>query len=522
MDQMNQENRNPGYYYSNHSYYYVRSGGRTKYPDAEPYPARRREMIFLALALLCGMVLVNFTLFGGFHLGFSIGAILCVGCSVGYLISMGHRLTGYSATLLALALILAAGFARSDDETAKFAAFAAFGICYSLGACLLAGRNCFPVGAFGTVLDGPQCLLGWGFGDMAPALGGVKRRMKSGSGAVRKGGAIAAGLCVAIPVMCLLVGLLMSADAAFDALIQRLPQISFGQILVTLVLGCAVASVFYTWGAALQYHPKRPEPVVFSSANLNPLTVNTVLMAVCVVYVVYLFSQLAYFVGGFSGILPEEFTMAEYARRGFFEMGLLCAVNLTITALAVGLVEKREDKAPRSSRILCLFIGLMTVFFVVAASAKMGRYIQSYGLTRLRVLTEVVTVFLGLVTVIVCLWLFVPKLPYMQWVLVLALVFSAGVLWSDVDAVVARYNVSAYQSGQLKKIDMNHMMTLGYGSVPYVELLTEDDDAHVSEMARDILENTHAELRDFRRWNYARWRAGRVTKNNTMRESDFG
>lgn len=521
MEEMNNGNQQapqpvapPNQGYQTYPYYYYPPNYRPirpVMPRPEPYPAKKREMVYLLLVLLCGMMLVNFTLYGGFNLGFSIASVLCVGCVTGYLLSSGRKMNGYSAALLGVSVVLAAGFARSADGLVKLIALVFLLVCNSLGICLLAGQNHFSAGSLGSLWDGPRCLFGWGFGSMGPALGGVSRTVRSGGPAVRKGGAVAVGLCVAVPVMCLLVALLMSADAAFDALIQLLPDVSLGQIIATVVLGSAAAALLYTWATALRYHPQKEEKGKLPAANLNHLTVNTILVAVCVVYVVYLVSQLAYFVGGFSGILPEKYTMAEYARRGFFEMAILCGIDFTIIALAVGLVRKQEGKAPVSTRILCLFVGLVTVFFVSAASAKMFLYIHAYGLTRLRVLTEVVMVFLGLATVVVCLWLFVSRMPYMQVILVLALVFCAGVLWADVDTVVARYNVTAYQSGKLEKIDMEHLSWLGDGSIVYVERLTEDNDPQVVRRAKEILENRESVSRDFRDWNYTRWMADRVT-----------
>ena len=76
---------------------------------------------------------------------------------------------------------------------------------------------------------------------------------------------------------------------------------------------------------------------------------NTALGAVCAVYLAYLFSQLAYFVGGFSGILPEGFTRAEYARRGFFEMTCLAGVNLALMTFGVGKV-RHSGRTPRVAR----------------------------------------------------------------------------------------------------------------------------------------------------------------------------
>ena len=66
-----------------------------------------------------------------------------------------------------------------------------------------------------------------------------------------------------------------------------------------------------------------------------------------------------------------------------------------------------------------------TVFFVAASGAKMVLYIDGYGLTRLRVLTCVIEVFFGITAVMVSIWLFLPKLPYMKAVILAGLLLGA-------------------------------------------------------------------------------------------------
>ena len=120
-----------------------------------------------------------------------------------------------------------------------------------------------------------------------------------------------------------------------------------------------------------------------------------------------------------------------------------------------------------------------------------------------RVLTQVIIFFLGITTIFVCIWLFVPKLPYMKAVLIAALVMGAVVAWADVDTVVARYNVNAYRSGQLESVDIWYLNELGDGAVPYIALLKEDSDPNVAASARSILTHTNfEEAEDFRGWNY--------------------
>ena len=69
-------------------------------------------------------------------------------------------------------------------------------------------------------------------------------------------------------------------------------------------------------------------------------------------------------------------------------------------------------------------------------------------------------------------------------------------MWADVDTVVARYNVRAYQSGQLETVDMDHLYDLGYGVVPYLDELTRDSDPEIAEEATRMLERFHYDPED--------------------------
>jgi hypothetical protein len=134
-------------------------------------------------------------------------------------------------------------------------------------------------------------------------------------------------------------------------------------------------------------------------------------------------------------------------------------------------------------------------------------YISVYGLTRLRVLTMAVILFLGIATVTVCLWLFLPKLAYMKALVLVALVIGAAVLWMDVDATVARYNVNAYLSGSLETVDMAHLCGLGDSALPHIARLTDCSDPMIARQARDELACRFIARPDLRSWNYMTNRA---------------
>ena len=477
-------------------------------PPRITYPTTGKDLLFgLGYALL-SLVLVNGLVFAGPNLAFSLAASGILISTFFYLRSRAHTADGYVLGLLGLCLAICLAFPRGDDGALK-----ALGICLllvvpSLSYSLMAKKNLRNPAGITSLLDGFQTLFGLGFGKMGEAGRGVRQAWSSTGKLGKTSSAVLLGLLIAVPLLAILIPLLMFADAAFEGLLDLLPEFKWQEILVTLIFGTGLGYVFYTRAVAL-HNQAVSAPRNRSRKGLSAITVNTVLCAVGFVYLVYLFSQLAYFVGGFSGILPEGYTLAQYARRGFFEMGWLCAINLSIIALSVGLVSAQGSPG-KFTKILCLFIGLVTLFLVATASAKMFLYIRSYGLTRLRVITEVFMLWLALTTVFVCVWLFRPKMGYMKPAVLTFLALFAALMWLDVDTQVARYNVRAYQKGSLETVDVSHLAQLSDGAVPYLYELTEDSNAEIAQKAQDILHTWTENGNTVRSWNYASGKAART------------
>lgn len=466
-----------------------------------PFPTGKREMIFCILILLTGLAMANFVIEGGFRLGFAIAAIASIVCAFWYLAASGHKGNWYTRSILGLCLIIAAAFSYSSDRFVKAVLLCFLLVGVNLALCQTAGQNRRSAGGVRSLLDAPRALFVLGFTKMDSSMKGVVHFFRTGGETSRKTGAILAGLAIAVPVLAILIPLLMSSDAAFEGLMDLLPEFDLYELVQTVLWGIVLFSILYTRGTAL-HHAEKTDAPKKRGKGLHPFTVNTVLTMVCVLYVVYLFSQLAYFSGGFLGILPEGYSTAQYARRGFFEMAWLCAINLGIITFGISLAS-RNGSASLSTRLLCLFVGLVTLFLVSASCAKMVLYIGTYGLTRMRVLTMAIIVFLALTTVIVATWLFVPKLQYMKAVMLIALAIGAAVIWMDVDTLVARYNVNAYLSGRLETIDTAHLGSLGDGALESVVLLQEAEDPTVAEIARDLVTNWYVEEpEDFRSWTY--------------------
>lgn len=454
-------------------------------PPKNWLPAGNRELIFGLFAVASGLFTANMTVFGGFRLGFALAAVLSILLSWWYLRRSGCKGGWYTHAVLGLCLVIAAGFGWSADSFVKGWLFLFLLTGVNLAFCQMAGQNRFAPGSARSLFDAASAFFGFGMGKSSMALRGVTAAFRAGGVVTQRSGAVLAGLGIAVPALAVVIPLLISSDAAFEGLVGLLPDFDLYEIITTVFFGALCAAFSYSRAVALRHGESAPaaerEP-----KRLHVLTMNTALGAVGAVYLAYLFSQLAYFVGGFSGILPDGFTAAEYARRGFFEMAWLVAINLALMTFGVSMV-RREARVPGSTRMLCLFLGLVSEFLVAASVAKMVLYIGVYGLTRLRVLTMVIMVFLAITTALVCVWLYVPKLQYMKAVMLAALTIGAAVLWLDVDTQVAKYNVEHYLTGDLAAVDLEHLFSLGPGAVPYVEQLTECGDPAIRAQAEEHL-----------------------------------
>ena len=111
---------------------------------------------------------------------------------------------------------------------------------------------------------------------------------------------------IILPVAAVLIVLLMRADAAFEGLMDMLPDTDWSEPLLSLFFGVFAGWILYSRGVGLKYAEKNGKEAK-SFHGFSAITVNILLGTVCLIYAVYLLSQLAYLGGGFAGILPDGY-----------------------------------------------------------------------------------------------------------------------------------------------------------------------------------------------------------------------
>lgn len=218
--------------------------------------------------------------------------------------------------------------------------------------------------------------------------------------------AILLGIVIAIPVLVIILPLLSSADAGFERLIGGMAEYIREHLLIVLLRGVfAIPVSFYLYGLIFggisgrktdTFQTEKLMAMGQQAKRVPCIAACTVLTVVCLLYLLFIGIQGNYLFAAFSGHLPRDFTYAEYARRGFFELCQIGMWNLVILGGAQLFVQEREQNG-KMLEYLKLLLDALTLLLILTAVSKLGMYIRVYGLTINRVIPMVFLIWMALV-----------------------------------------------------------------------------------------------------------------------------
>ena len=451
----------------------------------EPAVWTVRDTVFAILTLISSVFVISLSLFGGFNLGFTVSFFALFLLTVLYMVKSKLRIKAFPIFCGSAALTLSAVFGIFNDSLINtllfFAVFALYGVFLSL--CYTDCEN----SRHGIVYSVLNTLIVAPFAFLTEPFRSYGKYCKDND---KKGPnkQVLMGIAISIPVLLVVVPLLISSDAAFENLMVSLFS-GAGTLIAKILLGAIFALFFFSLLFVLKKGLKREESTLCGQSsyrNLPSATAVTLFTILSVFYAAYLFSQLSYFFGAFAG--EYSITPASYARRGFFELCGVCSINLGLISLITGLARRNEEgEIPLSVRISATLICVFSAIFTVTALSKMLLYISLYGLTRLRLLTSLLMVMLGLIFVGVVISLYLRKFPTAKYIITVLAVLALAVGFFDVDRTIAFYNVEHYKTGQLEEIDVEHLGGLSDSAVPYLVELLGSPDTEVREEAARVL-----------------------------------
>lgn len=220
---------------------------------------------------------------------------------------------------------------------------------------------------------------------------------------------------------------------------------------------------------------------------LPQLTALVAVIPLVFLYVVFFISQWKYYVSGFTGILPEAFSHAEYARQGFFELCSVSVINLLIIVSIAFFIKQGKNGSAVVLKIVATVFCLCTLVLISTAVAKLVMYIDYYGLTPRRIYAMWLMVLIAVIFLLIALGQFLRKMKVVAACFAVAIVMFAGLSVCNVNALCARYNADRYLSGSLQTLDVMAMDAWGDSAIPsLVDVATNMDAEKDPAMKRSI------------------------------------
>jgi hypothetical protein len=186
------------------------------------------------------------------------------------------------------------------------------------------------------------------------------------------------GFLISLPFLFVITALLSGADLLFGAITKDLYSTVFSSdiffICFMILFGflacyCIICGAVSKSGIEIVKERRKGD----TSIAVTAMTLlSLVYILFCGIQIVYLFSN-----GLF--ILPEGFTFADYARRGFFELLAVTIINIVLILLCDALFQNSKVL-----RIILTGITVCTYIMIASATYRMLLYIGAYQLTFLR------------------------------------------------------------------------------------------------------------------------------------------
>ncbi len=293
------------------------------------------------------------------------------------------------------------------------------------------------------------------------------------------------GVAIAL-VPTLVVVSLLSYDQGFSDILNSIFDFGFLDIMSHMLsIGFGIPIGMYIFGLFLSsfdgdkakvINAETVQKVSVSLKKMPAITALAASMPLIFLYIVFFISQWKYYVSGFKGVLPDDESYANYAREGFFQLCTVSVINLVAIIVLSLFLRRNETGKSALLKLLSIVFSAFTLVLISTAIAKMIMYIDCYGLTPKRVYASWFMILLALIFMLIIINQFVARLRLIITSFGLCVALFAALSLSNVDGIIAKYNVDRYLDGSLTTVDVKALYDLGDAAVPEMVRLAEELD----------------------------------------------
>jgi hypothetical protein len=283
------------------------------------------------------------------------------------------------------------------------------------------------------------------------------------------------GILISVPVLFVVLGLLMSADTQFEKIMGAIPQ--WFQLIDAEVVIRIIIVLFFTFSffSFMQVLMRKQISVNIQDSGMQPFKMDsiitiTVLVLINAVYVLFTIVQFKYF---FSGTLQGDFTYAEYARKGFFELLFVTLINLTITIFVLTFVDRTRGLIKKFTQFLLTMLVISSGVLLSSAFMRLSMYEDAYGFTFIRVMAHSFMIFLVVIFMYTFVKIWIENLSLFHFYFICSLLYYSVMNVVNVEQIIVSKNVERYE--QSGKIDLHYLNSLSHtGIIGLIDLYEEN------------------------------------------------
>ena len=203
---------------------------------------------------------------------------------------------------------------------------------------------------------------------------------------------------------------------------------------------------------------------------MDAIIAITVLVLINAVYLLFTVVQFKYF---FSGTLQGDFTYAEYARKGFFELLFVTLINLSIIIFVLNFVDRISGFVSKFVQIMLTVLVLVSGVMLCSAFLRLSMYEEAYGFTFIRIMSHSFMIFLVVIFMYTLVKIWIEKLSLVHFYFISSLLYYTAINIIDLEKIIVTQNIERYE--QSGKIDIYHLNGLSYSGVNGLIDLYEKD-----------------------------------------------
>ncbi|MEW9050154.1 MAG: DUF4173 domain-containing protein [Neobacillus sp.] len=327
------------------------------------------------------------------------------------------------------------------------------------------------------------------------------------------------GVLISIPVLFVVLQLLMSADTQFERLMGEIPQ--WFQMVDAEAVIRVLAVVFCTFAffGLMQVLFKKHINAVQQETNnqssfkIDAIITITVLVLINAVYILFTVVQFKYF---FSSSLHGDFTYAEYARKGFFELLFVTLINLSIIIFVLSFIENVAYTIKRLIQSLLTILVLSSAVMLSSAFLRLSMYEEAYGFSFIRVMAHSFMLFLVVIFAYTLIKIWVEKLSLFHFYFISSLLYYTSINMIDIEQIIVTKNIERYETSG--KIDLHYFNSLSYtGTLGLIELYDKNKEIPgLKDLLREKKQESFYENDSWQSYNLKRELVNERLKNLTI------